>query len=264
MIPFIKNEIHWILKKTKNLAWTDRKTILLWLLSLVIVSWLLFPMDYQGLAFVQEWTPRNSGELLARFFSQYGDFIPYNGTLFLGCFLMGSYQKKISLKRIAFYSLLAAILAGAFANVIRIGTGRARPSASIEMVTKHTPTFRVLNWMDPSQDSVSFFGLCKSYNFHSFPSGHTATSFSAVGFFTVIAPPAGIATGVLALLVGWSRMDLNRHFPSDIVTGALIGIGIGGFVGKLYRKRTPKTKRARSNVPSSVMTRVSEDSILIQ
>lgn len=61
----------------------------------------------------------------------------------------------------------------------------------------------------------------------SFPSGHTTAIFAwlvpilltaSVGLFIIV--PAAI---VIGLSVGWSRMYLGLHYPSDVAAGALIG-----------------------------------------
>ncbi|HEX9562102.1 MAG TPA: phosphatase PAP2 family protein [Candidatus Dormibacteraeota bacterium] len=72
---------------------------------------------------------------------------------------------------------------------------------------------------------------------HSFPSGHTASSFAAataLAFFYPRAAPIAytVATGVAA-----SRVHLGVHFPSDAAIGGVIGIGIGTFSAWLFKKR---------------------------
>ena len=66
---------------------------------------------------------------------------------------------------------------------------------------------------------------------YSFPSGHTAASFTAVAalYFSgdkVIWKSALI----LAILIAFSRMYLYVHYPTDILGGIIVGI-FAGFVG---------------------------------
>lgn len=61
----------------------------------------------------------------------------------------------------------------------------------------------------------------------SFPSGHTTAIFAWLvpilltgGIWLAILVPAALLIGVS---VGWSRMYLGLHYPSDVAAGALIG-----------------------------------------
>ncbi|MDR2275242.1 MAG: phosphatase PAP2 family protein [Sphingobacterium sp.] len=62
---------------------------------------------------------------------------------------------------------------------------------------------------------------------YSFPSGHTSSAFATASSLSrayskwyVVAPSLLWATGV-----GYSRMYLGVHYPSDVVAGALLGAG---------------------------------------
>ncbi len=58
----------------------------------------------------------------------------------------------------------------------------------------------------------------------SFPSGHTASSFSvAVIIFKELPLNYGIPAILLAVLIGISRLYLGVHYPSDVLCGALFG-----------------------------------------
>jgi len=59
----------------------------------------------------------------------------------------------------------------------------------------------------------------------SFPSGHTADAFAfAVGLALLFPKWNIIIPGLLwAMLIGYSRMVLGVHFPSDVLAGAIIG-----------------------------------------
>ena len=70
----------------------------------------------------------------------------------------------------------------------------------------------------------------------SFPSGHTSGSFAlAAGFHEIYGNKIGTAAYVLAAFVGSSRINDNKHYLSDVVTGALIGTIIGRSFAKQYR-----------------------------
>jgi len=65
----------------------------------------------------------------------------------------------------------------------------------------------------------------------SFPSGHTSTAFATV---PVIAHhlgwQAGLVTGLIATHTGLGRMEDRKHFLSDVVFGAAIGLAVGDLV----------------------------------
>jgi len=61
----------------------------------------------------------------------------------------------------------------------------------------------------------------------SFPSSHAANAFALACALTTFRPRWRIPCLLLAALIAWSRVYLNRHFVSDIVVGAAIGVGFG-------------------------------------
>jgi membrane-associated phospholipid phosphatase len=72
---------------------------------------------------------------------------------------------------------------------------------------------------------------------HSFPSGHTASSFAAATALSIYYPTAAPLAFGLATGVGVSRVHLGVHFPSDVAVGAAIGIGLGTLFGALFKIR---------------------------
>ena len=62
-------------------------------------------------------------------------------------------------------------------------------------------------------------------NNHSLPSGHTATAFATAGVLQRhFGWKAGVPAYAFAGYVGASRMAANRHYLSDVVLGAGVGI----------------------------------------
>jgi len=61
----------------------------------------------------------------------------------------------------------------------------------------------------------------------SFPSGHTMTAFAVHGALSSLIPELGPLFLPFALLIGFSRVFLGCHYPSDVLVGGLIGFAIG-------------------------------------
>jgi undecaprenyl-diphosphatase len=80
---------------------------------------------------------------------------------------------------------------------------------------------------------------------HSFPSGHTASSFAAATALAFYYPKAAPLAYAVATGVGMSRVHLGVHFPSDAAVGGAIGIGIGTFFGWIIRPRRRAKRVAR-------------------
>lgn len=75
----------------------------------------------------------------------------------------------------------------------------------------------------------------------SFPSGHAALSFAVATSLALSYPEAEVVAPVLvwAALVSLSRVWLGVHYPSDVLTGALLGVAAGSSVHLLREAITP-------------------------
>ena len=70
--------------------------------------------------------------------------------------------------------------------------------------------------------------LIKKSDSWSFPSGHTSTSIGA-GFALLLGCRKkelgiGIPAFIISLLIGFSRIYVHVHYPTDVIVGALIGL----------------------------------------
>lgn len=79
----------------------------------------------------------------------------------------------------------------------------------------------------------------------SFPSGHTAASFAAVGALRAEKCRLWKPAFGLAVLIAFSRLYLYLHWPSDVLAGAALGAALGFAAGWLTRWVGKETGRTR-------------------
>jgi membrane-associated phospholipid phosphatase len=72
---------------------------------------------------------------------------------------------------------------------------------------------------------------------YSFPSGHTSEAFSTATSLSIAFPKwyVIIPSYLWAGAVGYSRMDLGVHYPSDVLAGAIVGSGSAYLTYKLNK-----------------------------
>jgi hypothetical protein len=161
-----------------------------------------FHLDTQG-------TPRR----WARYFSDLGD--AGTGIVLLGVgYFAGRWSGHDRFAEASSLSAEAALSAGLWSSVLKAVTGRNRPSSS----------------------GVGDFGdydRTRGEHVGSFPSGHATGAFAVATVFSGVYSDhkwvSWLAYGT-AGLIGVSRVALARHFPSDVIAGALLGNSMGRMV----------------------------------
>lgn len=135
-------------------------------------------------------------------------------------FSVGAIQKDSSLKRKGLYIGESILVATFISTALKYGVNRTRPFVTYPYLEKET-----------------------SGGSPSFPSGHTSDAFATATSLSIAFPKwYVIAPSFLwASAVGYSRMDLGVHYPSDVVAGAVVGAGSAYLCYKvnkwLFKKR---------------------------
>lgn len=80
----------------------------------------------------------------------------------------------------------------------------------------------------------------------SFPSGHTSEAFSTATSLSIAFPKWYIIAPSFAWagVVGYSRMDLGVHYPTDILAGAIVGSGTAYLCYKLNHWINKKSNKS--------------------
>jgi membrane-associated phospholipid phosphatase len=108
----------------------------------------------------------------------------------------------------------SVLLAGATVGSSKFAFGRPRP--------------------DASQDADGFVPFSGQA---SMPSGHTAAAFALAASLSdeIHNPIATIGLYGLATATGWSRINDNRHWFTDVTAGALVGIASAKLISGRWR-----------------------------
>ena len=61
----------------------------------------------------------------------------------------------------------------------------------------------------------------------SFPAGHAATAFAGATLLAYVWPRGTAFFLLLAVAIGYSRVYVGVHYPSDVIVGALLGVAVG-------------------------------------
>ena len=162
----------------------------------------LSPLDEPARDGVQD-IRTNSSNDVARAIRHVGQPEVY-ATVALGTVAAGLISGNSNLTRAGARITSGIALGGATVALLKLGIGRRRPFSSEDQYT-----FGPFSKVDAS-----------------FPSGHTMTAFAlATGVSDEVhSLPVTIGMYSLATGVAWSRMNDNKHWLTDVVAGAAIGI----------------------------------------
>ena len=160
-------------------------------------------------------------DLIMPLFTHFGGFI-FMVCILVAVILFARFTKRNTLKRIAILALIALLLSDVIVLCLKHIVNEPRP-------------FMVL-------DNVNL--LIVEDDPYSFPSGHTASTFSVITFFVLNMKElvkkhylaVNTALIIFALIIPFSRVYVGVHYPGDVFAGALIGMTGALFVNHFKDK----------------------------
>ena len=136
--------------------------------------------------------------------------------------LAGWYFHKKKIAICAFSCLAGLAVSGIIVQLFKFAVGRGRPGMEF-------PAWTFRPWVLDN-------------DWHSFPSGHAASTFSIATVITVFYPRLWWLWYGIASFIGIGRVVSESHFPTDVVAGALLGSLCGGLCIFLVRRYFPEEK----------------------
>jgi len=128
------------------------------------------------------------------------------------------------------YIAYMILLGLAFVKGGRIGKIAAIGALLLITVSDQLSSFFIKHWVArirPCNALLDARKLIECSGSYSFPSSHAVNNFAAAVFFYRIYPDLKWVLFISAFLVALSRVYVGRHYPSDIVGGAIIGSALG-------------------------------------
>lgn len=213
-----------------------------------------FAIVVGGLAFVDEPVQkralkiRNSSPTLQKISKQVTNFGGPYETYTLGALgVYGFLFKNEKMKTTTLLATQSYITGAALESVIKFITGRQRPYISDSTKVQVEPTFHG-PFYKTTRDANG-----KKLN-SSFPSGHTTVAFAAATVYAMEykdKPLVPILAYSAASLIGLSRITENKHWVTDVVTGAALGYLTGRLVVNNYHRYAKlKAPQQRKNTVS--------------
>jgi len=163
-------------------------------------------------------------------------------------------RSDLSRNILIFSALLSSIpsaIQGKFSHSITLGTMMVESLLLLRNITYVTKiiTHRKRPYLyNTALSAEKRYEFYKEHTSFSFYSGHTSAAFLAATFLSKVTTDIyGHSAGTeilwgtsltLAALTGYARVKAGMHYPSDVITGAVVGITIGYLVTSLHKKNT--------------------------
>jgi membrane-associated phospholipid phosphatase len=187
---------------------------------------------------------RNSSPTLQKVSKQVTNFGgPYEAYTLLGLGAYGFVFKNEKMKTTTLLATQSYITGALMESVLKTITGRQRPYYTDSTKIQAEPTFHGPFYKAPRASNG------KKTN-SSFPSGHTTVAFAAATVYAMEykdKPLVPIIAYSAATLIGISRLTENKHWATDVLTGAALGYLTGRLVVNNYHRyaklKAPQQKK---------------------
>jgi membrane-associated phospholipid phosphatase len=172
-----------------------------------------------------------------------------------GMYVYGRLRDNQRSADLGFHGIEALLIGSQLGSLLKGVVGRARPYVDV----------------DEPHNYKAFRGFGGGGDYRAFPSGHAIAAFSAAAAVTSETkrwwPKSVWFIGPLmyggAAAVGWSRMYDNKHWASDVITGAAIGTFTGLKVVHWNHYSHPNNDVDRFFLGTTV-TRTAESAVLVR
>lgn len=137
-------------------------------------------------------------------------------------FLWSLFRKQLILQKKSIYIGFSVIISSLISTLLKVSINRIRPFSAYSFIEKVTNVTSA-----------------------SFPSGHTSTAFVIATSLSIAFPKwyVIVFSFLWALTIGYSRMYLGVHYPSEVFAGAIIGSGSAFIIYKVNIYICDKSKQ---------------------
>jgi membrane-associated phospholipid phosphatase len=198
-----------------------KSIVYIWLAYVAIMlAWTFFAGDLsQVQAFgKQPWITNN--QTILKWLSDNSMYPLY--VVFIGLIIVGKFKQIKHFSIVGWGYFLAQLLGSvAIVRTLKMTLGHARPDQMSKLANDVLDT-----WVGPTTSS----------GYHGFPSGHTS-DFLISGIFIAMLLPKWwmrLLAMAFALFNGILRIALNKHFPLDVLGGAIIGGSVALLVWRYW------------------------------